>query len=187
MASDGGSLPPGDQREKISAAFMAPKDLRLKIGCQVMLIKNTDDIALVNGTMGQVIDFRSVTEHHAIITNSVVPAGDPTDEKDKKMPTKNTSTKYPLVRFAVMELSTRASSSRGTLRPGYREVLVQTDNWKVEDAHGQVIVSRTQVPLILAWAMSIHKSQGQTLDRVRVDLKKVFEKGKSETDLAVLR
>ena len=87
------------------------------------------------------------------------------------MPTKNSVTKYPLVQFAVME------NVKGKLRPMHREVLVQPDSWKVEDSHGTVVVSRTQVPLILAWAMSIHKSQGQTLDRVRVDLGKVFEKG----------
>jgi ATP-dependent exoDNAse (exonuclease V) alpha subunit len=35
----------------------------------------------------------------------------------------------------------------------------------------------TQVPLILAWALSVHKSQGQTLERVKVNLERTFEKG----------
>ena len=38
-------------------------------------------------------------------------------------------------------------------------------------------LNNTQVPLVLAWAMSIHKSQGQTLERVKVDLARIFEKG----------
>lgn len=36
---------------------------------------------------------------------------------------------------------------------------------------------REQLPLLLSWALSIHKAQGQTIDRLRIDLGKSFEKG----------
>ena len=69
----------------------------------------------------------------------------------------NTAQVYPVVRFTIAD---------GTLR----DILLKREDWKVELPNGEVQASRSQIPLILAWALSIHKAQGQTLDRVKVDL-----------------
>ncbi|CAK9437494.1 uncharacterized protein LODBEIA_P18720 [Lodderomyces beijingensis] len=65
-----------------------------------------------------------------------------------------------------------------------RTVLVEPEEWTVEDEDGNVLVSRVQFPLMLAWSLSIHKSQGQTLSKVKVDLRKVFETGQSYVALS---
>lgn len=64
------------------------------------------------------------------------------------------------------------------LMNGKRELtIVEKATFKVENLDREVQSRRDQIPLILAWAMSIHKSQGQTIQRVKVDLGRVFEKG----------
>ena len=49
---------------------------------------------------------------------------------------------------------------------------VASELWESKNGD-QVQASRLQVPLTLAWGMSIHKAQGMTLDRAFVSLGKV--------------
>ena len=42
---------------------------------------------------------------------------------------------------------------------------------------GDVVVSREQYPLRLAYGITIHKSQGMTLDKLIVDCNRIFECG----------
>jgi len=56
------------------------------------------------------------------------------------------------------------------------EMLVRRERFTLRRG-AQVVACRTQLPLELGWAISIHKSQGMTLDAVEMDLSSVFECG----------
>jgi ATP-dependent DNA helicase PIF1 len=68
-------------------------------------------------------------------------------------------TNYPIVEFKNGKVVTMAP-----------------DTWELRDGDKKR-ASISQVPLRLAWAITVHKSQGMTLDAVRIDLRKAFVEG----------
>jgi ATP-dependent exoDNAse (exonuclease V) alpha subunit len=69
---------------------------------------------------------------------------------------------------------------------GNRIIVTYPEEWKYED-NGIVRATLTQVPLRLAWAITIHKSQGMTLDAAEMDLGDVFEPGMGYVALSRVR
>lgn len=117
---------------------LAPETLSLKIGAQVMFVKNNFDSGYVNGTTGVIESF------------------DP-------------DTKMPVVRTL--------DGKKFTAYP---------ETWSIAEEE-TVLASVRQIPLRLAWAITIHKSQGMTLDLAEIDLGKSFEFGMGYVALSRVR
>lgn len=123
--------------ETVKKGMLALETLILKIGAQVIFIKNNPNKWYWNGTTGVVVWF------------------DGTD-------------KLPLVQ------------TKDTL------IRVEPEIWSIENAD-EVLANVTQIPLKHARAITVHKSQGMTLDSAVVDLSKTFEAGQAYVALSRIR
>lgn len=124
---------------------LAYPQLRLKVGAQVMMIKNSlQKEGIINGSLGLVRDF-----------------------SNKK--------NYPIVEFA--------NGKSFTIGP--EEWLLE--KFDPETKATSIEASISQIPLILAWAITIHKSQGLTLDKISCDLSESFSAGQSYVALSRAR
>lgn len=122
-----------------------PKEINIRNGCRVMLLKNLDQAkGLVNGSCGVV---KSHSDDEVIVKF---------DKVNEEQVIKKDSFYFQ-----------------------YRYI--------EDEKTGQVIkngVKRVQFPLQLAYAITIHKSQGMTFDELVVDLENVFDKGMSYVALS---
>lgn len=66
-------------------------------------------------------------------------------------------------------------------------LIVEPETWSVDNEAGKTIASFQQIPLRLAWAITIHKSQGMTLEAAEIDLSHTFEKGQGYVALSRLK
>lgn len=126
----------------------APEVLSLRVGAQVILVKNIDvRRGLGNGSRGIVLKFCKVSE----IENDVqlMPGAEG----------QRWGAAMPVVQFS-----------------NALKVLLCPCLWEIREGD-RFVASRSQLPLALAWALTIHKSQGQTLDRAEVFLGSSFENG----------
>ncbi len=67
-----------------------------------------------------------------------------------------------------------------------RTITIAPTDWVVEE-DGKINAKITQVPLRLAWAITIHKSQGMSMDAAAMDLSRAFEFGQGYVALSRVR
>ena len=70
--------------------------------------------------------------------------------------------------------------------PDGRLLTIEPATWQIED-DGKVLAELQQYPLRLAWAITVHKSQGMSLDAIEVDLSRSFEPGMGYVALSRVR
>jgi hypothetical protein len=194
---ENGSLPP------------SPKSLQLRVGAQVMLTYNIDvDKGLVNGSRGVVEGFRALVPTS---TSTLTPSSSPSSSTSTSTTAASLSKKSSTVVTRRGSLFASSSSSSSSSRSSsssnstdaellpyvkfahptiagefiYRTIERQVHEYEDDGGLGRVTIS--QIPLRLAWASTIHKSQGMSLDRVRLSLQRIFDHGQAYVGLSRAR
>lgn len=117
--------------------YPTKENLELRVGAQVMFVKNDPDKAFFNGKIGRIVDI---------------------DEKEGRVEVQSGDECITVTKLQWQNM----------------EYAINAENQNIEEKE---IGSFTQIPLRLAWAVTIHKSQGLTFDKLIVDAGQAFAHG----------
>jgi ATP-dependent DNA helicase PIF1 len=158
----------------------AVEKLLLKVGAQVMLLKNQDfSKGLVNGSRGVVTRWES----RGTVLNRLL-------NKLTSLRGENEMMVKEQIFNIIAQMETLMIAHQPPHIPvvkfvnGKEEVILPA-SFSSENSLGKCV--RFQIPLKLAWALTIHKCQGMTLDRTVVSLAGVFAKGQAYVALSRVR
>ena len=158
------SIDAGEKKHLLEQC-QAPQLLWLCVGARVMCLRNLIEGRLVNGSTGTVLAVRPIQgpSGGAIVGATVD------------------------VRFDGMLGSQPFTHSFRTYDPSMPESDVARNLEFTVTEGSKKVASRIQLPLRLAWAVSVHKAQGTSLERASLDFSGVFENGQAYTALSRMR
>ncbi len=190
----------GDSKlvETLKKTVRTQDELILKVGSKVMFIKNNTELGVSNGTMGELIGFATVKIEDSQESSSALIKDDEnvdngtesdTDNaiENQEASAKNAKTKKDSDKKSSKTKKTSTQKMPVVRLNSGREVVAEPEEWIIEDETGEVLASYEQVPLCLAWAITIHKSQGMTLEAAEIDLSRTFELGQGYVALSRLK
>ena len=162
-------------------------ELELKVDTLVLLLANLSyKQGLVNGSIGTVIGFAQINAGN-------MPAVQRRQNEATRQPGMSLFGKHSRYREAQIAKHSRKNGDSNGKWPvvrfnnGLTKVIVASCMVIELGKDKPSLLSRTQIPLIPGWALTIHKSQGMTLDSVIVDLAKCFERGQAYVALSRAR
>lgn len=144
----------------------------LKVGMLVVLLVNLDlPSGLCNGSQGIIAGFEDYDP------TKLPRKGGPDSDANSIMGTYCNIKEEQIRAFAEKNRRGLAWPIIKFLNGVTRVIYPECQVHELGDEKEYSLMCRTQVPLTAAWALSIHKAQGMTLDRVVVNLSRAFEEG----------
>jgi ATP-dependent exoDNAse (exonuclease V) alpha subunit len=168
-------------------------ELQIKIGAQVMMLNNDKEKRWVNGTIGKIVGIKEVkkdeTSDSANVAQANLLSQGFTESDGLQTGTDNELRYSPIIDEPKSKIWSSYNFESTDEKPSVDSIIIELETgetvyvephtWEmlkfVLDNKNQNVDSKTtgtftQYPFKLAWAVTIHKAQGKTFDKVYVDL-----------------